>query len=75
MGYRVEFRARMPAPRTIDHRVSHCRFPTLLGASRIAQVEANAMAAVQATDVEVRIYDRRNQLARTLQASYAFKCA
>ena len=46
MGYRVEFRARMPAPRTIDHRVSHCRFPTLLDASRIAQVEANAMAAV-----------------------------
>ena len=75
MGYRVEFRATTPAPRTIDHRVSHCRFPTLLDASRIAQVEANAMAAVQATDVEVRIYDRRNQLARTLQASYAFKCA
>lgn len=75
MGYRVEFSATSPAPRAIDHRVSHCRFPTLLDASRAAQVEANAMAVVQATDVEVRIYDRRNQLARTLLASYAFKCA
>lgn len=75
MGYRVEFRATSPEPRDIDHRVSHCRFPTLLDASRVAQVEANAMAVVQATDVEVKIYDRRNQLARTLQASYAFKCA
>ncbi|KGM55986.1 hypothetical protein N800_10170 [Lysobacter daejeonensis GH1-9] len=75
MGYRVEFRATTPAPRTIDHRVSHCRFPTLLDALRIAKVEANAMTVVQATDVEVRIYDRRNQLARSLLASYAFKCA
>ncbi|TWI10674.1 hypothetical protein [Aerolutibacter ruishenii] len=75
MGYRIEFHATLPVSRAIDHRISHCRYPTLLDASRIAQIEANAMAMIQATDVEIRIYDRSDQLARTLLASYAFKCA
>lgn len=75
MGYRIEFRATSPASRAIDHRISHCRYPTLLDASRIAQAEASAMAVVHGADVEIRIYDRRDQLARTLLASYAFKCA
>jgi len=72
MEYRVEFHASKPSPRTIPHKVTAARFHTLLDASRRAIVEANAMAIVQAVDVEVRIYDAKEQLARKLLAASPF---
>lgn len=73
MEYRVEFHASKPSPRTISHQVTGARFHTLLDASRRAMVEANAMAIVQAVDVEVRIYDANEQLARKMLAASPFQ--
>lgn len=72
MGYRVQFQTNGPAAKAIDHRVSACRFPTLLDATRIAAVEANAMALTRARDIEARIYDRHDQLAHKLVACSPF---
>lgn len=72
MEYRVEFHASKPSPRTIPHRVTGARFHSLLDASRRAIVEANAMAIVQSVDVEVRIYDANEQLARKMLAASPF---
>lgn len=72
MEYRVEFHASKPNPRTIPHWVTGARFHSLLDASRRAMVEANAMAIVQSVDVEVRIYDPNDQLARKILAASPF---
>lgn len=69
MGYRVEFQTSGPGNRVVEHRLNTCRFPTLLDATRIAAVEANAMALVGASDIEVRIFDRHDQLAHKIVAT------